>query len=68
VLCDWQVLLLWHGVVLLLQVMLAQNLTAAFWKYSGMAEGGEGEDDDGDDVGECLCVDKWYFAEKVFCV
>jgi hypothetical protein len=35
-----------------LQVNLAQNLTAAFWKYSGMADGEDG-DEDADDMGEC---------------
>lgn len=34
-----------------LQVNLAQNLTAAFWKYSGMADGEDG-DEDADDMGE----------------
>lgn len=33
------------------QVNLAQNLTAAFWKYSGMADGAD-EDDECDDMGE----------------
>jgi hypothetical protein len=37
---------------MLLQVNLAQNLTAAFWKYSGMADGEDG-DEDADDMGEC---------------
>jgi hypothetical protein len=32
-------------------VNLARNLTAAFWKYSGMADGEDGEDED--DQGEC---------------
>jgi hypothetical protein len=34
-----------------LQVNLAQNLTAAFWKYSGMADG-EDDDGEGDDMGK----------------
>jgi hypothetical protein len=38
-----------------LQVNLAQNLTAAFWKYSGMADGEDG-DEDADDMGECCVV------------
>lgn len=33
-------------------VSLATNLTAAFWKYSGMADGEDGEDED--DQGEAL--------------
>lgn len=40
-------------VVVHLQVNLAQNLTAAFWKYSGMADGEDG-DEDADDMGECF--------------
>lgn len=35
---------------MLAQVNLAQNLTAAFWKYSGIAE--DDADDDKDDMGE----------------
>lgn len=38
-----------------LQVNLAQNLTAAFWKYSGMADGDDG-DEDADDMGECFLL------------
>jgi len=42
---------------MLAQVNLAQNLTAAFWKYSGIAE--DDADDDKDDMGESADATLW---------